>query len=499
MSGSADASSTVAPPLSPRSAAAALIAAMPKKLSRMELLGRRDASRWGGAGALEQAEAAKKAEAARRAKEKRRDPAILAGPPLEQGGADTVGSNLHASLLQLQRIAAQWDSPEAAASDSPLRASCRAQLATLHRTVLGLAGLAPPKPPKRAEDDPPPPPPPAPLLAIDEKLIAAARARGSAQNIAPELLVATAETAAKLGEWETVWSCLSLFSSSTPPLSQYRLRALLVQARAQAQQAQGEKGETFLAHVQAGMQLVLNALQLLLSHAAQVLPAYNFLLYNCAAVFMHIARPLMRDGMRHHLVRGLTALAQALDEHIPAPPVVAAASPGSPGSPTASSSATAAEAPVSEKNAAFEIELLRALVMSLEETGDSEGAARYFGRAWSLLTRHYPLAPLAKKTEILRTGVHVLRNNPRAIDALEADPVTEAPKRCARTQGARHGPGDPDTVRGTLGRPGGGDGVRRGRSGHGGGSCCSGGGQGWSRQHAKQRRTQVAHGGLGLP
>src|SRR3569623_1922087 len=113
-----------------------------------------------------------------------------------------------------------------------------------------------------------------------------------------------------------VWSCLSLFSSSNPPLSQYRIRALLVQARAQSQQAQGQKGEPFLAHVQSGLQLVLNALQLLLDHAAQVLPAYNFLLYNCAAVFMHIARPLMREGMRHHLVRGLTALAQALEEHI---------------------------------------------------------------------------------------------------------------------------------------------------------------------------------------
>ena len=390
-------------------------AAAPVRLSRMDVLGRRDSSRWGG---LSDVEAAAKAKAAARAAAqaaRRVDPMLLAGPPLEAGGNDSLSSILQARLVALQSVQSLWDSAEG--STPAGQAEARKRLTEVHRFIQGQAGVPIPKPVVPREGDPPPPPPPQPSLTIDPT-VGGLASLSHAKEIAPELLILAAETAANLQEWEMVWSCLSIYSCAPPTLSQYRIRGLLVQARAQAAQSRGEKGEAFLAHLQASMALCLQALQLLTANASTVLPAYNFLLYNTAATFMHVTRPLMRDGLRAHIRAGLSAIANALDEYIPASAAAASSE-----SVAAASSASASTAAVSipEKNASFEIGLLRALVLCTEECGDNDASVRFFGRAWTLLTKHNTAALLSTRSDMLRLAVHVLRSNPKALESLESE------------------------------------------------------------------------------
>ena len=173
----------------------------------MDLLARRDASRWGGLGELEAAAATRAAAAAEARAQSRIDPALLAGAPLELGGNEANAAMLHAQLLKLQRAADLSDTPAAHQSDAAAtpaaataaaaangQSEARKLLAQVHSFLRGRVGIVDPKPPVHREGDPPPPPPPVPLLSIDPALMAVTAAR----ELAPELLVATAETAAKV-------------------------------------------------------------------------------------------------------------------------------------------------------------------------------------------------------------------------------------------------------------------------------------------------------------
>lgn len=147
----------------------------------MDLLGRRDASRWGGLSDVE-VEAREAAKARRAAAH-----ATTAGPPLE-GGNESVGGVLHAQMAQLEQAL------RAHAALDHVRA---AKLLDGTLTFLrGAAGLPTPKPIVPREGDPPLPPPPPPTLAIDHAIMHTSL--GSAKDIAPELLLQAAEVAAKV-------------------------------------------------------------------------------------------------------------------------------------------------------------------------------------------------------------------------------------------------------------------------------------------------------------
>jgi len=225
----------------------------PRKItSRMDLLGRRDASRWGGLSDIE-VEAREK-EKKRQAEARKRlgqNDELEAGPPREEGAAPLGGSILHAHLTNLTRatrLAQDGKMNEARKLVERVHAALRGQAGLRTKSVSAEEVAEQQSRAFQTTDPTAPPRPPSPTrMRIDKELMAAAV---SAREVAPELIIATGETAALLNDWPTVWSCLSLFQASAPTLSQYLLRSLLLQSRAEAIRATDDrnmKGEE-LAH-----------------------------------------------------------------------------------------------------------------------------------------------------------------------------------------------------------------------------------------------------------
>jgi hypothetical protein len=167
----------------------------------MDILSRRDATRWSGlTEGAHASPAATPAHAAVRAQQRqtnarveksnariRGGDALVGGPPLEGGNEGTAGV-LTAQLAALQRALTDdaGGEPEMA----------RIQLEGVHRYILGRAGKPLERKAVHREGDPPLPPPPAPILAIDPSIMKSDI--GSIKELAPELLITAAEVAAKV-------------------------------------------------------------------------------------------------------------------------------------------------------------------------------------------------------------------------------------------------------------------------------------------------------------
>jgi len=409
----------------------------PRKItSRMDLLGRRDASRWGGLSDIE-VEAREK-EKKRQAEARKRlgqNDELEAGPPREEGAAPLGGSILHAHLTNLTRatrLAQDGKMNEARKLVERVHAALRGQAGLRTKSVSAEEVAEQQSRAFQTTDPTAPPRPPSPTrMRIDKELMAAAV---SAREVAPELIIATGETAALLNDWPTVWSCLSLFQASAPTLSQYLLRSLLLQSRAEAIRATDDrnmKGEELAHSILTALTHCSQVIHLLTQHAKTLLPAYTFLLFNTAATVMVVARPLMREGFRSRLLEPLKVVAQGLENLIPPSSL--------------------------ESNPALESEIYRQTCLAAEEaamlassaaasntnekdknansanqallTSTSDISLRYAQKAWSTLINKWgPTSPLSTRSAFLRLLIHVtllrsgsVGNATKNLESIETD------------------------------------------------------------------------------
>ncbi|XP_056147442.1 cilia- and flagella-associated protein 46 [Lampris incognitus] len=168
-------------------------------------------------------------------------------------------------------------------------------------------------------------------------------------RFSPDLLVLCAEEALELGCSEISTACLKLYFEGKPPNNQFLCRAYLCQGQMKSPPATGsmEDFETALLYFLKAIEISKNN------------PRYHFMVFNASLVYFQTVRPLLRPGLRRHLVPSLTQVVRALEA-------------------------------VAEQDHSWRAELMMHLIECLVESGKMRDACSFAGVTAEFIEMHTP-------------------------------------------------------------------------------------------------------------